>query len=216
MKRVLAGLWLVVIVVMVAACGAPQFTYVANSSAHAYFKVPAGWRKLSDSALAAALRGGSGGSGTPNGVWSVGYDGSNAPSASHVFGSVVQKPFAFALVEPLNSSASAGMSYNELRDIFLPVTSATRATAAKSGFPLTGFHLLRNSVLTQGQGVHGVRVTFDYTFPGGSTDTFDQVAFTNADDTEIYLLVLHCLASCYQQNHSEIDTVMSSFTVRSN
>jgi hypothetical protein len=64
--------------------------------------------------------------------------------------------------------------------------------------------------------VHGVRVIFDYTFPDGSTDTFDQVAFTNADDTEIYLLVLHCLASCYQRDHGEIDTVMQSFTVRSN
>ena len=153
MNRALAGLWLVVMVVMVAACGAPQFTYVSNSSAHAYFKVPAGWRKLSDSALAAVLRGGS--SGEPTGVWSVGYDGSSSPSASHVFGSVVPQPFAFALVEPLNSTASAGMSYNGLRDVFLPVTSATRATAAKSGFPLTGFHLLRNDVLTQGQGVHG-------------------------------------------------------------
>ncbi|MGN6177048.1 MAG: hypothetical protein ACTHPS_29455, partial [Streptosporangiaceae bacterium] len=71
-------------------------------------------------------------------------------------------------------------------------------------------------VLTPGQGVHGVRVTFNYTFPDGSTDTFDQVAFTNSDDTQVYLLVLHCLASCYQQNHSAIDTVMTSFTVRSN
>jgi len=61
-----------------------------------------------------------------------------------------------------------------------------------------------------------VRVTFNYTFPDGSTDTFDQVAFTNSDDTQVYLLVLHCLASCYQQNHSAIDTVMTSFTVRSN
>jgi hypothetical protein len=108
------------------------------------------------------------------------------------------------------------MSYNELRDIFLPVTSATRQSAAQSGFPLTKFHLLRDNVLTPGQGVHGVRVTFEYTFPDGSTDTFDQVAFTDANDTEVYLLVLHCLASCYQQHHSEIDTVMTSFTVRSN
>jgi hypothetical protein len=215
MSRVLAGLWLVLIAIMVSACGAPQFTYVSNSDQHAYFKVPGGWHKVSDSALAAALRGGSG-SGTPSGVWSVGYDGSAAPSASHVFGSVVPQPFAFALVEPLNSTASASMSYNQLRDIFLPVTSATRQNAAKSGFPLTGFHLLRNSVLTPGQGVHGVRVTFDYTFPDGSTDTFDQVAFTNSDNTEIYLLVLHCLASCYQRDHGEIDTVMNSFTVRSN
>src|SRR5262249_40665816 len=193
----------------------PQYTYVASSDSHAFFKVPGGWHKISDSAIAHALRGGSS-SAEPVGVWSAGYDGSAAPSASHVFGAVVPQPFAFALVEPLNSSASSSMSYNQLRDIFLPVTSASRQSAVQSGFPLTQFHLLRNSVLTQGQGVHGVRVTFDYTFPNGTADTFDQVALTNADNTEIYLLVLHCTLACYQQHHSEIDTVMQSFTVRSN
>ena len=215
MRRGLAGLWLVLIVVIVSACGAPQYTYVASSDSHAFFKVPGGWHKISDSALAHALQGGSS-SAEPVGVWSAGYDGSAAPSASHVFGAVVPQPFAFALVEPLSSTASASMSYNQLRDIFLPVTSASRQNAAQSGFPLTKFQLLRNTVLTQGQGVHGVRVTFDYTFPNGTADTFDQVALTNADSTEIYLLVLHCTAACYQHHHSEIDTVMQSFTVRSN
>jgi hypothetical protein len=216
MSKGLAGLWLILIVVMVAACGAPQYTYVANSDGHAFFKVPAGWQKISDSALASALHGGGSSSQQPSGVWSVGYDGSTAPSASHVFGSVVPQPFAFALTEPLSSAASNSMSYNELRDIFLPVTSASRQSAKNSGFPLTGFHLLRDTVLTPGQGVHGVRETFNYTFPDGSTDTFDQVAFTDANDTMIYLLVLHCLATCYQRHHGEIDTVMTSFTVRSN
>ena len=215
LRRGLAGLWLVLIVVMVSACGAPQYTYVASSDSHAFFKVPGGWHKISDSELARALRGG-GGSTEPVGVWAAGYDGSAAPSVSHVFGAVTPQPFAFALVEPLSSAASSSMSYNELRDIFLPVTSATRQNAVRGGFPLTGFHLLRNTVLTQEQGVHGVRVTFDYTFPDGSTDTFDQVAFTNADNTEIYLLVLHCTTTCYQHNHGEIDTVMTSFTIRSN
>jgi hypothetical protein len=218
MKRGLAGLWLVLIgliAVMVSACSAPQFTYVANSDQHTYFEVPGGWHKLNDAALAKTLRGSSS-SGVPSDVWSVGYDGSEKPSASHVFGAKVPQPFAFALVEPLNSTASSAMSYNELRDIFLPVTPATRANAARTGFPLTQFRLLRDIVLTPGQGVHGVRDIFDYTFPDGSTDTFDQVAFTNSDNTEIYLLVLHCLATCYAQHRGEINTVMSSFTVRSN
>jgi len=215
MRRGLAGLWLVLIVVIVSACGAPQYTYVASSDSHAFFKVPGGWHKISDSALAHALQGGSS-SAEPTGVWSAGYDGSTAPSASHVFGAVVRQPFAFALVEPLSASAQSSMSYNELRDIFLPVTSSSRQSAVKSGFPLTAFHLLRNTTLTPGQGVHGVRVTFDYTFPDGTADTFDQVALTNADNTEIYLLVLHCTATCYRQHHGEIDTVMQSFTVRSN
>jgi hypothetical protein len=215
MSRRLAGLWMILLAVTVSACGAPQFTYVANSDAHTYFKVPGQWHKITDSALASQLHRGSG-SAQQTGFWSVGYDGSNPPSATHVFDSGAPQPFAFALVEKLSPTASSVMSYNGLRDLFLPVTPATRLAAAKSGFALTGFRLLRDTVLTPGQGVHGVRVTFEYTFPDGNTDTFDQVAFTNADDTEVYLLVLHCLAICYRQHYSEIDTVMKSFTVRSN
>ncbi len=213
-SRGLAGLGLTVLGVAVAACGAPQFTYVANSTSQTYFKVPDGWHKISDTALAHAL-GGGGSSTAPNGVWSVGYDASTAPSAAHVFGSASTQPFALALVEPLNAAASNAMSYKSLRDVFLPVTAATRQNAARRGFPLTGFHLLLDSVLTPGQGVHGVRDIFDYTFPGGTTDTFDQIAFTNANDTKLYLLVLHCTASCYASHANQIDTVMNSFTVRS-
>lgn len=214
MSRGLAGLGLTVIGVMVAACGAPQFTYVANSASQTYFKVPTGWHKISDAAVAHALNGGRSAA-IPNGVWSVGYDGSAAPSATHIFGASGSQPFALALVEPLNAAASNSMSYNQLRDVFLPVTAATRQAASQRGFSLTGFHLLLDSVLTPGQGVHGVREVFDYTFPDGSTDTFDQIAFTNADNTKLYLLVLHCTASCYAKHASEIDTVMKSFTVRS-
>jgi hypothetical protein len=214
LTRGLAGLGLTVIGVMVAACGAPQFTYVANSDSQTYFKVPNGWHKIGDTALARAL-GGNNSATIPSGVWSVGYDGSMAPSATHIFGASSRQPFVLALVERLSATASNEMSYNTLRDVFLPVTSADRQTAAKRGFALTGFHLLQDAVLTPGQGVHGVRDIFDYTFPDGSTDTFDQIAFTNADATKLYLLLLHCTASCYAKNSSEIDTVMNSFTVRS-
>jgi hypothetical protein len=214
MTRGLAGLGLTVIGVMVAACGVPQFTYVANSASQTYFKVPNGWHKIGDTALARAL-GGNNSAVLPTGVWSVGYDGSMAPSATHIYGAASAQPFVLALVEPLTAAASNEMSYNTLRDVFLPVTSAARQSDARRGFALTGFHLLQDSVLTPGQGVHGVRDIFDYTFPDGSTDTFDQIAFTNADATKLYLLVLHCTASCYAKNASEIDTVMNSFTVRS-
>ena len=91
----------------------------------------------------------------------------------------------------------------------------TRSAGGGRRIPVTDFHLLRDSTLTLGQGVHGVRVTFDYTYPGVGTNTFDQVALTNADDTEVYLLLVHCLAACYSEHQSQIDTVMNSFTVRS-
>jgi hypothetical protein len=206
--RGLAGL--AVLLVVVAGCGAPQFTYVANSSTNTYFKVPYGWHKIDAASLQKELNTGGG-----SGAWSVAYDAGGAPSATHVFSSQISQPFVFAVVGQLSSTESNQISYNGLRDFLLPVTSAARQNATNSGFPLTGFQLLRNSVLDPGQGVHGVRVTFDYTYPDGSIDTFDQVAYLNAEATKVYVLMVHCQTHCYSTFLSQINTVMTSFTVRS-
>ena len=195
---------------LVTGCAAPQFTYVTNSSAHTYFKVPGGWSQIENSALYAAMK-----SHREQRRLVGRLRRRPKPAADHVLGATDAAPFVYSVVAPVNQATTNSLSYNELRDFFLPVTAAGRAAAAKSGFPLTGFQLLRDATLTLAQGVHGVRVTFDYTYPGIGTNTFDQVALTNADDTEVYLLLVHCLASCYSKHHSEIDTVMNSFTVRS-
>ena len=102
-----------------------------------------------------------------------------------------------------------------LRDFMLPVTSNSRQADAASGFPLTNFKQLRDQTITGTQGVHGVRETFQYTFPGGVSDTFDEDVLTNANQTVVYFLLVHCTNSCYNQNQDNIDTVMSSFTVGS-
>ena len=114
-----------------------------------------------------------------------------------------------------NSAASNELSYDSLRDFFLPVTATARQNASAQGFPLTGFKQIRDQMLSLSQGVHGVRETFQYTFNGGTTDTFDEVALTNADQTVVYLLVLHCTTGCYSNDQTEINDVMSSFTIRS-
>ena len=72
----------------------------------------------------------------------------------------------------------------------------------------------RGGMLTLGQGVHGVRETFSYTL-SGTADTWDEVALTNANQTTMYTLVLHCTTSCYDSDQAQINQVMSSFTVRS-
>jgi hypothetical protein len=102
-----------------------------------------------------------------------------------------------------------------LRDSFLPVTSTARQELSEENSPFTDFKQIRDQVLTLGQGVHGVRETYDYTYNGGASDTFDEVALTNADQTAVYLLVLHCTTSCYSNDQTQINDVMSSFTVRS-
>jgi hypothetical protein len=212
---VLGGLGALVLAIAATGCAAPQFTYVADGTANTYFKVPYNWHKISNASLAQQFRTPGSAFGQGTGLWDVAYDGAAAPAAVHLFSPDATQPFAFAFVAPLTVTGSNAMSYNGLRDVMLPVTAAARAAAAKSRFPLTGFRLLRDSRIDASQGVHGVWDTFDYTYPGGITDTFDQVALTNAASTQLYVLVMHCLATCYRQHQSEFNTIMSSFTVRS-
>ena len=193
--------------VTVAGCGAPQYTYVANSGANTYFKVPYGWHKISAASLKKVT-------GSSSGVWTVAYQAGSRPSASDLLAFDTSQPFVFSEIGTLSSTGMNQLSYDALRDFFLPVTSTARSTASSEGFPYTGFSQIRDQVLTPGQGVHGVRETFDYT-DKGVTDTFDEIALTNPDQTQVYFLVLHCTSSCYSSDKTEINDVMSSFTIRS-
>ena len=214
--KVFGGLGLLLVAGTAVGCAAPEFTYVSDTSANAYFKVPYSWHRISDVSLAAQFKTPGNALGQGSGSWDVAYDAAPAPTAVHLFSPTASKPFAFAFVAPLSSSASQNMSYNGLRDVLLPVTPAARQAAVQGGgFPLTRFNLLRDKVVKPGQGVHGVWDTYQYTYPSGITDTFDQVALTNSDSTQLYVLMVHCVATCYSKNRDQFDTIMSSFTVRS-
>jgi hypothetical protein len=215
MGKVFGGLGVLLVAVTATSCAAPKFTYVSDSGASTYFKVPFGWHKISDVSLAAQFKTPGSVLGQAAGTWDVAYDADRAPAAVHLFSPNATQPFAFALVTPLSSTASNALSYNGLRDVLLPVTPAARTQATQSSFPLTHFKLLRDTVVTPGQGVHGVWDTYNYTYPGGITDTFDQVALTNSNNTQLYVLMVHCISTCYSQNRDQLDTIMSSFTVRS-
>ncbi len=195
--------------VTLSGCAAPQFTYVANSGQSTYFKVPHAWHKISDASLASQLKSTIGAGG-----WTTAYEAGVKPTASDFLSFGTTHPFVFADVGQLTATASNQMSYNVLRDLLFPVTSTARQSAATQGYPLTDFKQIRDQTLMLGQGVHGVRETFEYTY-NGIADTFDQVALTNANQTVFYLLLLHCTSSCYSSDQSEINDVMSSFTIRS-
>jgi hypothetical protein len=202
----------VLMTVGLSGCGAPAYTYVADGAAGTYYKVPVQWHPLSQRQVDALLQS----EGEPSaGIWSTAFDAGAGPNADHVTAGDLAQPFAFAEVFALNSTATNELSYNMLRDLLLPVTSSTRSAEAQQGFPLTGFKQLLDQTITGKAGVHGVRETFQYTFPGGAVNTFDEDVLTNADQTEVYLLQVHCTAACYTQNQNAINTVMTSFTVGS-
>jgi hypothetical protein len=192
------------------ACGAPAYTYVADGSAGTYYKVPIQWHQLSQKNLDAALTA-EGLSG--DGIWSTAFDAASTPSGGDFLSPDLAKPFVWAEVGTLSPTASAEVSYNMLRDFMLPVSSSGRQE--DTTFPLTDFKSLRDQTITAPQGVHGVRETFQYTFPTGEVDTFDEDSLTNADQTVVYYLLVHCTNACYEQNQNAINTVMTSFTIGS-
>jgi hypothetical protein len=194
------------------ACGAPSYTYVADSSAQAYYKVPVEWHPIGQKQLDAALTAAGGSS---EGIWSTAFDANSAPSGGNFLAPSLNQPFVFAEVGTLSATESNELSYNTLRDFMLPVTSDARTQDAQQGFPLTDFKSLRDQTITAQKGVHGVRETFQYTFSGGIVDTFDEDVLTNADQTQVYFLIAHCTDTCYTHNQNNINTVMSSFTVGS-
>jgi hypothetical protein len=202
----------VLVTVGLSACGSPAYTYVADSAAKTYYKVPSQWHEISQRDLNAALNAAGGAS---PGIWSTAFDAGTSPSGNNFLAPSIGQPFVFAQVGTLSPTASNQLSYDMLRDFMLPVTANSRQQAAASGFPLTDFKQLRDQTITATQGVHGVRETFQYTFPGGIADTFDEDVLTNADQTVVYLLIVHCTDSCYSQHQNNINAVMSSFTVGS-
>ena len=205
------------LVVSLSGCAASQpadsvlLSVVYNHAPPAAFRVPLGWNQVSGPALARELQEETGGSG---GAFTWAFERGPGPLAGDFLSFGITRPFMFAEYGTLNSAARRQMSDGQLRDFFLPVTAAARQKAAGRGFPLAGFRLIRDQVLTLGQGVHGVRDTYDYTGPGHA-DTFDVDAVTNAAHDAVFLVVVHCTTACYGKYRTAIEYIMTSVSALS-
>jgi hypothetical protein len=197
------------------ACAAPSYTYAADTADHAYFKVPASWQQVDpvvlsgvQSELIKSPAGAAGGTF----AWSRAYDAAAHPAPlALLVGS--DSPAVYASVQNLNTTLRDQLSYDAMRNILLPVTSAARQSAAASGFTLTGFHLLLSVTLSGKEGVRGINEAFEYTI-NGRPDLFDLTVATNSSTTKLYLLLVQCYQACYIAHAAQIGQVIGSFTVR--
>jgi hypothetical protein len=199
---------LMIVGLAVAGCAAPQYTYVSDSADNAYFKVPPSWREVSPSSLQSA-EGTQSEEGTY--LWSVAYDSSSKPSVVHVF-STAATPVAYSSVLSLSSAERNDLSFNSMRDLLLPVTAAARKAAAADHEELNGFASLSDQLITDSNNDRGIREIFDYDL-GTTLETFDLTVLVNSATTKLYFLLVHCTATCFVDNYSQIESVVGSFTV---
>jgi hypothetical protein len=80
--------------------------------------------------------------------------------------------------------------------------------------PYSGFTSVSDEVLTPGDGIRGVHSVYSYRINGGDAQVFDLTGYLNDDASKLSVAVARCSLDCFEQRHQEIDSVVSSFTVR--
>jgi hypothetical protein len=196
-------------------CGAPEYTYVTNSTDRTYLKVPTTWRPIDEKAMDDAIGFDPTLSEEERGLWFEGYDADVAPSQVHLFGPSAAVPAAFVGVQQVPEAARGQFSLDRLRDLFYPVSpSAQEAASLDPTGGVSDFVLVSDEVLTPGNGLRGVHSVFRYRVGDGPMQMMDQTAYLNDDASKLYMFFVRCSTECYEQRQKEIGTVVSSFTVR--
>src|SRR3712207_795363 len=112
---------------LVTACGAPEYTYVTNSDDRTYVKVPSAWRELDERQLTTAMGFDAPVAGEDDGLWVEGFDADSAPSADHLVGAHAPAPVAFVSVQQVPPTVRGQLSLDWLR--VYPVTLVSRQLA---------------------------------------------------------------------------------------
>lgn len=200
---------------IVAGCAAPAYTYVVDSGDGAYFKVPASWPAVSSNSIAEVqneLSGSPAGADGGTLAWSRAFSAQlNPPPGELLDGS--GEPVVYASVQDMNASLRDELSFSNMQDLLLPVTSQARSTASKDGSTLTGFRLISSGTINGKDGVRGINELFEYDV-NGQPDAFDQTVLTNGTTTKLYLLLVQCYQACFTAHEAQISAVVNSFTVQ--
>jgi hypothetical protein len=199
-----------------AGCAAPAYTYAADTSDHAYFKVPSGWHEVSPKLVSDAQQSISKtAAGSLGGklVWSRAYTAATDLPASRLLADS-PAPVVYASVQVLRDSLRAQLSFDQMRDLFLAVTPQARQVEENSlGAKLPPYKLLGSVTIATTDGVRGITEQYVYAL-GGLPVEYLQTVLTNSATTKVYLLLVQCLATCFSAHAAQIETVAQSFTVR--
>ena len=214
--RALLLLSVAALVALVAGCGAPEYTYVTNSTDRTYLKVPtivAADRRQGDERRDRLRPDADGGGARPvvRGLRRGRRAVADAPVRTERRGArgVRRRP-ADPGVRPRPVLA---------RPAARPVLSRVAVgPGGRRDGPDVGASaissLVSDEVLTPGNGLRGVHSVFRYRVGDGPMQMMDQTAYLNDDASKLYMFFVRCSTECYEQRQKEIGNVVSSFTVR--
>ena len=199
-RRALAAAAAIILSGGLAACSSNHT--VASRAQQIYVSVPPGWRVFSssslnkDSSLHSLIT-------TPPKFLAV-ASANPRPRAADAFSSS-RYPWAIALVRPLSSAERTQLSLESLTDVLVPVDELSQ---------------LGDNVQVLGQpteqvkgALHGIVLSVELQGPSGGEIAYEQSTWVNSATSKIWLLMVGCSPSCFQQQQSVISSVMDTFFV---
>ena len=129
------------------------------------------------------------------------------PRATDAFSSS-HYPWAIALVRPLTTAEQSQMSLESLSDVLVPVDELSQLGDS--------VQLLSQPTEQVNGPLHGIVLSVQLQGPSGGEIAYDQSTWVNAATSKVWLLMVGCSPSCFQQQQSAISSVMSSFLVPDN
>jgi hypothetical protein len=183
-----------------AACSSNHI--VSSSAQQFYASVPSGWKVFNatalknDSALHSLIS-------TPPQFLAV---ASASPRArvSDVFTSS-NYPWAIALVRPLSQSEQSQLSLESLSDVLVPVDELSQL-----GDNVT---MLSQPTEQVNGSLRGIVLSVQLQGPSGGQIAYQQSVWVNGATSKIWLLMVGCSPSCFQQQQTVIGDVINTFYV---
>jgi hypothetical protein len=183
-----------------AACSGNQ--NVASSSQQFYASVPSGWKVFDssslthDTSLHSLI--------TTRPTFLAVASASPRARATDAFTSS-RFPWAIALVRPLTSAEQSQMSLESLSDVLVPVDELSQLG--------DNVQLLSQPTEQVNGSLHGMVLSVQLQGPSGGEIAYEQSTWVNGATSKIWLLMVGCSPSCFQQQQSVISSVMDTFFV---
>lgn len=202
----------------VTACAAPSHQYAANKKSGTYFTVPYNWSKISQAALTkreSSSRASGAAQRLAAVTWQEAYSLSKSITPANIFSlKSPAAPTVYVRVRTLTSEEMNSVSYNSLRDVFVPLTTWLNSTTdnSTSPVPMTKFQLLGDEERIE-KGARGIRSVFSFTGSDGINQTFNQTVLISPDRSTMFILLVRAGTSDYSKYNKILVDISNSYTV---
>jgi hypothetical protein len=194
------------------ACGAPSTDYVKDPSGTLLLKLPAQWTVFDQTQLYRDQHPDTSFQVAENattGQWTIGFDGAAKPAVGNLLTLDSSQPSGFVKVRPVQASEQESLdTYAGLRNLIFGLDKQKAQTPDL-------VQMDSSRILHFPGGYRTLEVTFGLRSAAADPFTrFTQIAAVDSNVQNLYLLVIGCAASCYDQNQHAIDDVLNSWTLK--